>query len=33
VQGCVLIISVTYILANMVTDWVYRWLDPRIRLS
>lgn len=33
VQGCVLIISVTYILANTLTDWVYRWLDPRIRLS
>lgn len=33
VQGCVLVISVTYILANTLTDWVYRWLDPRIRLS
>lgn len=33
VQGCVLVISVTYILANTVTDWLYRWLDPRIRLS
>ena len=33
VQGCVLIISVTYILANSLTDLVYRWLDPRIRLS
>src|SRR5215204_1190276 len=33
VQGCVLVISVTYILANSLTDWVYRWLDPRIRLS
>ncbi len=33
VQGCVLVISVTYILANSVTDLVYRWLDPRIRLS
>jgi ABC-type dipeptide/oligopeptide/nickel transport system permease component len=33
VQGCVLVISVTYILANMLTDWMYRWLDPRIRLS
>lgn len=33
VQGCVLVISVTYILANTVTDWMYRWLDPRIRLS
>jgi peptide/nickel transport system permease protein len=33
VQGCVLVISVTYILANSLTDWVYRRLDPRIRLS
>lgn len=33
VQGCVLVISVTYILANSITDFVYRWLDPRIRLS
>ncbi|HSK74175.1 MAG TPA: ABC transporter permease [Pyrinomonadaceae bacterium] len=33
VQGVVLVISVTYILANSLTDLVYRWLDPRIRLS
>ena len=33
VQGCVLVISITYILANSVTDFVYRRLDPRIRLS
>ena len=33
VQGCVLVIAVTYILANSLTDLVYRWLDPRIRLS
>ncbi len=33
VQGCVLIISVTYIVANSLTDLVYRWLDPRIRLN
>lgn len=33
VQGCVLVISVTYIAANLITDFVYRWLDPRIRLS
>ncbi|MCS6874223.1 MAG: ABC transporter permease [Pyrinomonadaceae bacterium] len=33
VQGCVLVISLTYILANMLTDLIYSWLDPRIRLS
>jgi peptide/nickel transport system permease protein len=33
VQGCVLVISVTYILANNLTDLVYGWLDPRIRVS
>lgn len=33
VQGVVLVISVTYILANSLTDMVYRWLDPRIRLN
>jgi peptide/nickel transport system permease protein len=33
VQGCVLVISITYIVANMLTDVVYRWLDPRIRVS
>ena len=33
VQGCVLVISITYILANTLTDMVYRWLDPRIRLQ
>jgi len=33
VQGCVLLISVTYIVANTLTDTLYRWLDPRIRVS
>lgn len=33
VQGCVLVISMTYIIANMLTDMIYRWLDPRIRVS
>jgi peptide/nickel transport system permease protein len=33
VQGCVLVISTTYIIANTLTDMVYRWLDPRIRVS
>jgi len=33
VQGCVLAISTTYILANLLTDMIYGWLDPRIRIS
>lgn len=33
VQGCVLVISMTYIVANTLTDMVYRWLDPRIRVA
>jgi peptide/nickel transport system permease protein len=33
VQGCVLVISITYIVANLLTDFVYKRLDPRIRLS
>jgi peptide/nickel transport system permease protein len=33
VQGCVLVISVTFIVANTLTDLVYKKLDPRIRLS
>ena len=33
VQGCVLVISVTYIVANTLTDMLYRRLDPRIRVS
>jgi peptide/nickel transport system permease protein len=33
VQGVVLVISITYILANSLTDMVYRRLDPRIRIN
>lgn len=33
VQGCVLAISTTYIIANTLTDVLYRWLDPRIRIQ
>lgn len=33
VQGCVLAISTTYIVANTLTDMLYRRLDPRIRVS
>lgn len=31
VQGCVLFISFTYIIVNLVTDLVYGMIDPRIR--
>jgi len=33
VQGCILMISLTYIFANTLTDIVYRFLDPRIKVS
>jgi len=32
VQGCVLLISVVYVLVNTFTDLVYGWVDPRVRL-
>ncbi len=32
VQGCVLLISLTYVLVNTLTDLAYAWFDPRIRL-
>ena len=32
-QSCLLIISITYVLVNTVTDLVYRWLDPRIKIE
>lgn len=31
VQGCILLIAVTYVAMNLVVDLVYAWLDPRIR--
>lgn len=33
VQGCVLLISLTYVVINTLTDIVYYWIDPRIRRS
>ncbi len=33
VQGCVLLISLSYVFINLVTDLVYAWVDPRIRLE
>ena len=31
VQGCILFISVVYVMMNLLTDLAYGWLDPRIR--
>ena len=33
VQGVILLISVIFVLANLVVDVVYTFLDPRIRYS
>ena len=33
VQGCILLIAVTYVTVNLVTDLLYGVLDPRIRLE
>jgi peptide/nickel transport system permease protein len=33
VQGGVLLISLTYVFVNLLTDLTYAWLDPRIRLE
>lgn len=31
VQGCLLSIGLTYVLVNLCTDLVYRWVNPRMR--
>jgi ABC-type dipeptide/oligopeptide/nickel transport system permease component len=33
VQGCILLIAVTYVAVNLLTDIMYGMLDPRIRLE
>jgi ABC-type dipeptide/oligopeptide/nickel transport system permease component len=33
VQGCILMIALTYIIANLLTDFAYRLLDPRIKVE
>jgi len=33
VQACVLLISITYVFVNLLTDLAYAWIDPRIRLG
>ncbi|MDH3413623.1 MAG: ABC transporter permease subunit, partial [Gammaproteobacteria bacterium] len=32
-QACVLVISLAYVLVNTLTDVVYAWVDPRIRIG
>jgi ABC-type dipeptide/oligopeptide/nickel transport system permease component len=33
VQGCVFVFSLTFLINNLVTDLIYFWLDPRIRVG
>lgn len=33
VQACVLLVSLVYIVVNLLTDLLYAWVDPRIRLG
>jgi peptide/nickel transport system permease protein len=33
VQGCILLIALTYVSVNLVTDMAYGYLDPRIRVG
>ena len=33
VQGCVILISFTYVLVNLITDFICVLLDPRIRVD
>ena len=33
VQGCILLIAITYVTMNLLTDVLYGWLDPRIRVQ
>jgi peptide/nickel transport system permease protein len=32
VQGCVLVIALSYVLVNLLTDLAYAWANPRVRL-
>jgi peptide/nickel transport system permease protein len=32
-QGCILVISVSYVLVNLLTDLLYALIDPRVRLQ
>jgi len=32
-QGCILVISVSYVLVNLLTDLLYSFIDPRVRVA
>jgi peptide/nickel transport system permease protein len=32
-QGCILVIALSYVLVNLLTDILYALVDPRVRLS
>ena len=32
-QGCILVIAISYVLVNLLTDMVYAFADPRVRLQ
>jgi peptide/nickel transport system permease protein len=32
-QGCILVIALSYVLVNLLTDFLYAVIDPRVRLS
>jgi ABC-type dipeptide/oligopeptide/nickel transport system permease component len=32
-QGCILVIAVSYVIVNLLTDMVYAFVDPRVRFE
>jgi ABC-type dipeptide/oligopeptide/nickel transport system permease component len=32
-QGCILVIALSYVFVNLLTDLVYSWVDPRVRVQ
>ena len=32
-QACIFIIAISYILINMITDLIYRLVDPRVKVG
>jgi len=32
-QGCILVIALSYVFVNLLTDMIYSWVDPRVRVQ